>query len=172
VHHVRVELKGYRPGSRNIVLSTEKRELSFQLERGLATLRIHVTPPHAQVFIDGKERGHIVEKLEVEKEYRLEVRAKGYYTEKRKITLNARREVLDLKLEKRRRVSGQITIGAQPWAIIFIDDKEIGESPLKDLKLSVGTHTIIFRHPDFKTIEKKIKIKKGKNPDLNIYMGK
>jgi hypothetical protein len=40
-----------------------------------------------------------------------------------------------------------LNVNARPWADVLIDGVAVGQTPLADLKLLVGTHQITFRHP-------------------------
>jgi hypothetical protein len=42
---------------------------------------------------------------------------------------------------------GRISINAQPWAQVLIDDALIGETPLANIAIAVGEHQVTFRHP-------------------------
>lgn len=43
---------------------------------------------------------------------------------------------------------GTIALNAVPWADVWIDGERVGETPLGNLPLTIGTHEIIFRHPE------------------------
>jgi hypothetical protein len=43
--------------------------------------------------------------------------------------------------------NGHISINAVPWAEVLIDGTAAGETPLANLSLPIGTHEIVFRHP-------------------------
>jgi len=43
--------------------------------------------------------------------------------------------------------NGRISINAVPWAEVLIDGTPAGETPLANLSLPIGTHEIVFRHP-------------------------
>jgi hypothetical protein len=43
---------------------------------------------------------------------------------------------------------GTIALNAVPWADVWIDGERVGETPIGNLPLAVGTHEIVFRHPD------------------------
>ena len=45
--------------------------------------------------------------------------------------------------------TGRISINAQPWAQVLIDDKAIGETPLANVPVSLGDHQVVFRNPQF-----------------------
>jgi hypothetical protein len=42
---------------------------------------------------------------------------------------------------------GRISINAQPWAQVLIDDEPVGETPLANVQVPIGEHQITFRHP-------------------------
>src|SRR5262249_55590046 len=44
---------------------------------------------------------------------------------------------------------GRMSVNAQPWAEVSIDDKPVGETPLAHLDVAVGEHEVVFRHPQF-----------------------
>ncbi|MBA2260108.1 MAG: PEGA domain-containing protein [Acidobacteria bacterium] len=44
--------------------------------------------------------------------------------------------------------SAPLSINALPWAQAWVDGKLVGETPIGNHKVSVGTHEIIFRHPE------------------------
>lgn len=43
---------------------------------------------------------------------------------------------------------GTIALNAVPWADVWIDGEKVGETPIGNLPLTIGSHEIIFRHPD------------------------
>jgi hypothetical protein len=52
-----------------------------------------------------------------------------------------------------------IHLNAQPWAEVWIDGKSFGETPIGNLPLRIGTHVIVFRHPELgeKTVSTVVK---------------
>jgi hypothetical protein len=42
---------------------------------------------------------------------------------------------------------GRVNINATPWANVWIDGNAAGETPIANLTLPIGTHEIVFRHP-------------------------
>jgi len=168
-HRISLELNGFRKAVKKFVPTEPEDKLHFKLEQNTVVLKINARPSDARVLIDGKERGQVIEDLETGKTYGLRVEAPGYYPMKRDITLSRPREEMDVELKKVRETeTGTLSLNANPWANVIIDGKTVGVSPVLDYELSAGQHTIIFRHPDFKPVQKTITIKKGKNPDLII----
>ena len=42
---------------------------------------------------------------------------------------------------------GRLSINAEPWAQVTIDDRAIGDTPLANVSVSLGEHQVVFRHP-------------------------
>jgi hypothetical protein len=43
--------------------------------------------------------------------------------------------------------TGLVYINALPWAEVLIDGESVGTTPLANLPVAIGTHTIVLRHP-------------------------
>jgi len=61
-------------------------------------------------------------------------------------------ETVDVRASGRVRVQpaiprGTANINATPWAEVWIDGAASGETPLGNLSLAIGTHQIVFKHP-------------------------
>jgi hypothetical protein len=41
-----------------------------------------------------------------------------------------------------------VSANARPWAEVIIDGRSMGQTPLANLSLTLGTHQIVFRHPE------------------------
>jgi serine/threonine-protein kinase len=50
-----------------------------------------------------------------------------------------------IKLEMPR---GTISVNAQPWAEVWVDGERIGETPIGNLSVAIGSHSVLFRHPE------------------------
>jgi hypothetical protein len=44
--------------------------------------------------------------------------------------------------------NGAIAVNAIPWAEVWVDGQQIGETPLGNVSVPVGSHDVLFRHPD------------------------
>jgi len=40
-----------------------------------------------------------------------------------------------------------VSVNARPWAEILIDGNSVGQTPISNLMVSVGSHELVFRHP-------------------------
>jgi hypothetical protein len=45
--------------------------------------------------------------------------------------------------------NGRVSINAVPWAQVTIDGTDVGQTPLANLSLPIGSHEVAFAHPQF-----------------------
>jgi len=45
--------------------------------------------------------------------------------------------------------NGMVSVNATPWAEVFVDGQTIGTTPLGNVPIAVGSHEIMWRHPQF-----------------------
>jgi hypothetical protein len=43
--------------------------------------------------------------------------------------------------------TGALAVNAVPWAEVFIQGRPFGETPIGNLRVPVGVHEVVFRHP-------------------------
>ena len=55
--------------------------------------------------------------------------------------------------------NGRVSINAAPWAEVTIDGTPAGQTPLANLSLPIGTHEVVFRHPQFGERKQTITVK-------------
>jgi len=65
------------------------------------------------------------------------------YRATRSVTVSAGK-VSTLRLDWPR---GSMSLNAQPWADVWIGGERIGETPIGNLAMPIGTHEVVFRHP-------------------------
>ena len=44
--------------------------------------------------------------------------------------------------------SAPMSFNATPWAEVWVDGQQIGETPLANISVPVGNHDVLFRHPE------------------------
>lgn len=42
-----------------------------------------------------------------------------------------------------------LSVNALPWADVIIDGKSVGQTPLANVPVAIGSHEVIFRHPSY-----------------------
>ena len=45
-------------------------------------------------------------------------------------------------------IYGTLNINAQPWATVWVDGSTIGETPIGNFALPIGSHEVVLRHPE------------------------
>jgi hypothetical protein len=55
-------------------------------------------------------------------------------------------KVSTIKLEM---PQGTLSLNAQPWAEVWLDGERVGETPIGNLSVAIGSHSLLFRHPEF-----------------------
>ena len=43
---------------------------------------------------------------------------------------------------------GSMAINAIPWAEVFVDNNRVGETPIGNYSVAIGSHEVLFRHPE------------------------
>jgi hypothetical protein len=43
---------------------------------------------------------------------------------------------------------GSMAFNATPWAEVWVDGRQVGETPLGNVSVPIGTHDVLFRHPE------------------------
>ena len=44
---------------------------------------------------------------------------------------------------------GTLSVNATPWADVWVDGTRVGETPIGEIPLSIGSHDVLLRHPEF-----------------------
>jgi hypothetical protein len=65
------------------------------------------------------------------------------FTERRRIDIRSG-ATASVKID----AQASISANARPWAEVIVDGRSVGQTPLANLSLALGTHEIVFRHPD------------------------
>jgi hypothetical protein len=66
------------------------------------------------------------------------------YREVRSVTVQAGRPT-SLRIDP---PTGTLNVNAVPWAEVWIDNQRIGETPIGNAKVPIGTREVVFRHPE------------------------
>jgi hypothetical protein len=65
------------------------------------------------------------------------------YQEARKIDVTAGKTVA-IRVDPPK---ASISVNARPWAEILVDGNDVGQTPISNLSVTVGSHEMVFRHP-------------------------
>ena len=62
--------------------------------------------------------------------------------------------------------TGRLSVSSEPWGRLFIDGDSIGDTPLADLRLAPGRHTIEIRHSGYGPLRREVWITAGEEVRL------
>ncbi|NNF57928.1 MAG: protein kinase [Rhodothermaceae bacterium] len=66
---------------------------------------------------------------------------------------------------------GRLTVTVRPWATVFVDGRQVGESDLVEVEgLAAGAHRVVLRHPDFPDVEETVTVRAGEAARLGISL--
>jgi hypothetical protein len=68
--------------------------------------------------------------------------------------------------------NGVVSINALPWAEVWIDGERIGETPIGNLSRQIGTHEILFKHPQLGERRETVTIGAGKPARIGVDLRK
>jgi hypothetical protein len=63
---------------------------------------------------------------------------------------------------------GSISLNATPWAEVWIDGQSVGETPIGNLSLPIGTHELAFRHPELGELRRTVVVGAGAPVRLGV----
>ena len=153
---------GVRASERVTLDPDERRELTLRMEElPLAMLRVVTVPPDATVTVDGEERGTTPLAVAVEPgEYEVQVALEGYEPQGGNAVLHERSETATLSFVlrelpeertrparnvRRPRGTGTLVIATTPWSEVYLGGRKLGTTPLSNVRLPAGRHTLTLR---------------------------
>jgi hypothetical protein len=68
--------------------------------------------------------------------------------------------------------AGALSVNAQPWAEVWIDGERIGETPIGNLSRPIGTHEVVFRHPELGERRETVVVVVGKPTRIGVDLRK
>jgi hypothetical protein len=89
------------------------------------------TTKAARVMLPAGAHNLVLANAALEVQLTMALRIEGGKTLKRAVTLP----------------TGSLSVNAVPWANVWVDGGEIGTTPLANVPLPIGTHEVVWRHP-------------------------
>ena len=125
-------------------------------------------PIEMQVLQNGRSLGASGRRLPLAPgTYDLQLRAADFSTSKR-VEVNAGRVArVDVNIP-----DGTVNLNATPWAEVYLDGRNLGETPIANASVSVGTHEVIFRNPQFQELRQVVTVQSGKATRLAVTLTK
>jgi serine/threonine-protein kinase len=169
----------------------EVRELELSVAAAgraeLAHLRVDTTPPGATVRIDGEVVGTTPLAAEVApSRYRVFVELPGYAPADTEVSLSAPGEQATLSFALRRTPraprgggattrtggsqTGELTIATTPWSEVYLGSRHLGTTPLANVRLPAGSHTLTLRAPGRPPQYTTVTIRPGENTRVRLVL--
>ncbi|MDP6924569.1 MAG: PEGA domain-containing protein [Candidatus Scalindua sp.] len=171
-HLVEVKMDRFKNWRENIEINAGKENnLTAVLQQLVASINIKSEPANATILVDGKEAGNtpaVINDIKPGK-YLVEVKMEEYEIWSKKVKVEIGKDidltaVLQLK-------AGSFTIVSEPvGATAYIDDKEVGTTPLIINAPSPGKHSIEARMDGYETWSRSIDFVQGKEITLTATL--
>jgi serine/threonine protein kinase len=148
------------------------------------TLDILSRPPGARVVVDG-EQLRTPTPIHAEQFasglHKVVVDKKGYQPRELAVQLgDGEHRTLDVELRPAPRhvvkvqkaPSGYLTVKTVPWSKVFEGGRLLGTTPMANVPLSEGTHTLTFVNPDLPPMKKTVQVRAGEEQRLSFEIRK
>jgi serine/threonine-protein kinase len=179
---------GVKPGDQKPVTT----ELPVQTS---ATLGVYTRPTGAKVFIDGDKLEMLTPvrtQPVTEGPHHVVIERVGYQPRELDVQLKpGEHRVLDFELSEEASLqpdkssatkkkdggwsrvtggNGTLTVKTVPWSKVYEGTHLLGETPLVNLPLPEGVHTLTFQSPDHEPVKKKVVIRVGQDARLTVSL--
>jgi hypothetical protein len=125
-------------------------------------------PIELQVLQGGRSIGNSGRRLPLAPgTYDLQMRSADFSTSKRVDVAAGRVARVEVNMP-----DGTINLNAAPWAEVYLDGRSLGETPIANASVSVGTHEVIFRNPQFNELRQMVTVASGKATRLAVTLTK
>jgi hypothetical protein len=54
---------------------------------------------------------------------------------------------------------------------VVVDGESVGTTPMRPISLGVGEHTVVFTHPDYRPLQKRVVIRADETAVLDVDLG-
>ena len=149
-HKITVKKKGYRSVVQTVTLEPgERKEVQVALKPLFGEIRVSSEPPGAEVYLNGKDMAlktpTCLSRLSPGK-YKVTLKKKGYKAWEDEVSLGDSGP-LDLPKVKLQKAFGRLNLSSSPWTFVYYMGKEIGTTPLANIRFQEGTHRLILKNP-------------------------
>jgi hypothetical protein len=175
-HKVEVRAKGYAPKQAEASISAGKTfKLTLRLEP-TTELKIVSEPTGVEVWVDGEKKGLAPLSLTNLKagKHLVEGRLEGHTSVQHTVDL-AQGKLFTLKLDLKAQKAGPATGGLrvtsdQTQALVFIDGRFVGKTPLLRPQVVVGPHVVTVRKQGYEEHLETVEVKAGKIAALSVKL--
>jgi hypothetical protein len=168
VHVIDVRKEPAPPWRSTVTVEANKQskvraEIAPLLHGGVGVVRVLSEAQGARAFLDGIDMGPVPVDIKDVKagEHIVEVKAPGYQTGEKKVTIRAgQSEIVKFDLNASTDQGTIKIVSSVPEAEVFIDGAAVGKVP-QEKRIAVGEHPVMVRLPGFKPFEQKVLVQAG-----------
>ncbi|MGR3294050.1 MAG: PEGA domain-containing protein [Candidatus Scalindua sp.] len=171
-HHVEIRMEGYEGWSDSVEISAGKENhITAVLQQLAGSVNIESEPANAIIIVDGNEVGNAPANIAdlVPGKHLVEVRMNGYENWRESVNIDSGQEValtVVLKI-----IPGSLCISSEPsGAVIFIDSKEAGTTPLTITDPDQGKHLVEVKKDGYEIWSENVEIEMGKDASLTAVL--
>ncbi len=168
VHVIEVKKPPAPPWRSTVTVEANKQtkvraEIAPLMHGGVGVVRVLSDAPGARAYLDGIDMGPVPVDIKDVKagEHIIEVKAPGYQTGEKKVTVRAgQSEIVKFDLNTSNDQGTIKIVSTVPEAEVFIDGAAVGKVPQEKL-VSVGEHPVVVRLNGYKQFEQKVRVEAG-----------
>jgi hypothetical protein len=168
VHVIDVRKEPAPPWRSTVTVEANKQtkvraEIAPLLHGGVGVVRVLSEAPGARAYLDGIDMGPPPIDIKDVKagEHIIEVKAPGFQTGEKKVTVRAgQSEIVKFDLNASADQGTIKIVSSVPEAEVFIDGAAVGKVP-QEKRIAVGEHPVMVRLPGYKQFEQKVLVQAG-----------
>jgi hypothetical protein len=123
------------------------------------------TPIHAETFASGMHKVLVEKKGYTPRELAVQLGDGEHRTLDVELRPGARRIVRMTKVPQ-----GYLTVRTVPWSKVFEGARLIGTTPMANVPLTEGTHTLTFVNPDLPPTKRAVTVRAGEEQRVSIEL--
>ena len=173
-HKVRVVHPKYKAYERTVTIKDgETTTVDINLETNFSTVTLKVDAD-AEIYVNNEYKGIRTWTGDLEAgTYVMEARMKNHRSIPEQKTITENMSGQTLFLEAPRAITGMLIVTSiPPKAMLYIDGKEVGETPRRINTIPIGEHSLSLKKDGYVTLQKTVTIEEGETLEMEEQLEK
>jgi hypothetical protein len=139
-------------------------------------LEVRTRPDGATVRVAGRRQVAPAQFALPAGRYAIDAEAEGWMPERRSVELvEGVRLIQDIVFTTRlrgtrRAQTGKLTVRTTPPCVVYLGGSRLTETPFTEMEFEPATYTLVFKHPRYATVTKRVTIAAGKTTRLSFKL--